>query len=232
MIEEPPILTIARTMRRPDDRQIAAFQGVPTGFVADAMDGSGALSNEIRLVADHTAEPAGAAGPALTVDCGPADILALLAALNYIRPGDVVVNAFGGHQGCAAVGDRVTGMIRNNGAAGLVTDGPARDITGVLATGLPVWCTGTTPASPFSTGPGTVGLPVQIGGRQVETGDMVVADRDGVVIVPFARIDEVIERLAHVRKLEHDLDAEVAKGLKIPPAIEELLASDKVRFTD
>ena len=61
---------------------------------------------------------------------------------------------------------------------------------------------------------------------------MVVADRDGVVVVPFEKIDAVTEMLAKVSELETTLDAELQDGLKIPPAIEELLASDQVKYTE
>ena len=73
---------------------------------------------------------------------------------------------------------------------------------------------------------------MQIGGQEVETGDMVVADRDGVVIVPYERLDAVIANLAKVKTLEAELDAEVAKGLKVPEAIAELLAGDQVEYRD
>jgi regulator of RNase E activity RraA len=232
MIEEPPLLRIKRKPRRPSEAQIAAFQGVPTGFVVDALFGGGALSREIQPVGDGRDLNCVAAGPALTAECGPADILATLAALQFIQPGDVVVAAFAGHQGCAAIGDRLAGMMRNSGAAGFVTDGPARDYTGIVAAGLPLWCTGLTPASPYSKGPGTVGFPIQIGGLEVETGDMIVADRDGVVVVPFERIDEIIAMLERVREQEAELDAKVAEGLRIPPAIAKLLESDQVRYDD
>lgn len=232
MIEEPPLLTIARTMRRPTADQIAAFQDVPSGFVVDALNGGGALSSDIQPIGAGRDLRRIAAGPALTADCGPADILATLAALKFIQPGDVVVAAFAGHQGCAAAGDRVTGMMKNNGAAGFVTDGPMRDYDGVIEVGLPAWCTGLTPASPFANGPGAVGQPIQIGGQEVETGDMIVADRDGVVVVPFEKIDDIIARLEVVRALEADLDGEVDRGLKLPSSISDLLASDKVKYID
>ncbi|NNE24080.1 MAG: RraA family protein [Rhizobiales bacterium] len=232
MIEEPPILTIKNKMRRPSEAQIAAFQGVPTGFVVDALMGGGALSRAIQPVGNGQDIRCIAAGPALTADCGPADILATLASLKFIQPGDMVVAAFAAHQGCAAAGDRVIGMMKNCGAAGFVTDGPVRDYAGVVAAGLPVWCSGLTPASPFSKGPGSVGFPVQIGGQEVETGDMVIADRDGVVIVPFERIDDIIAKLQHVTEIENQLDAEVADGLKVPDAIAALLASDEVEYGD
>lgn len=231
MIEEPPLLTVKRPARRPSAAQIAAFQGAPASFVADAMFGTGALVGITPLGGGRDLSCV-AAGPALTVDCGPGDILALIAALAFVQPGDVVVSAFGGHQGVAAAGDRAMGMLKNNGATGFVTDGPMRDYAGLVAAGLPAWCAGLNPASPVSTGPGRIGLPIQIGGREVETGDMIVADRDGVVVVPYERIDEVIAQLEVVKKLESDLDAEVTAGLRQPGAVAELLQSEKVRYID
>lgn len=232
MIEEPPVLTIKRTMRRPSESQISAFQGLPTGFVVDALFGGGALSSTIQPLGGGRDVRCIAAGPALTADCGPADILATAASLKFIRAGDIVVSAFAAHQGCAAAGDRLIGMMKNCGAAGFVTDGPVRDYDGIVAAGLPVWCRGLTPASPFSNGPGSVGFPVQIGAQTVATGDMIVADRDGVVVVPFERIDEVIAATKHVAELEQALDAEVADGRKIPDSMVALLDSDAVKYED
>lgn len=229
MIEEPPKLTVHCNRRRPSEAQIAAFRGATTGNVCDAMHGRGVMSSAICPLFPGQAQ---VAGPALTADQGPADILATLSALAYIQPGDVLVAATGGHQGCAAAGDRVAGMARNGGAVALVTDGPVRDLDGLEAVGLPVWSTGLNPGSPFTKGPGSVGGPLHCGGQRVETGDIVVADRDGVVVVPFDRIDETIAALAHVRALETALDAEVAEGLSCPPAIHELIDSEETRFVE
>lgn len=231
MIETPPALTVKTPSRRPSAAQIAAFQNVPSCFVADAMYGAGAIVG-VRPLGEGRDLRCVAAGPALTVDCGPGDILALLCALKFIQESDIVVSAFGGHDKVAAAGDRVTGMMRNNGAAGFVTDGPMRDYDGLVAAGLPAWCAGLNPGSPNGTGPGRIGLPIQIGGREVETGDMIVADRDGVVVVPFEEIDRVLAHLATVRKLEAALDAEVEAGLKLPPDIAAFLASDAVKYVD
>ena len=232
MIEAPPNLTIKATMRRPTEAQIAAFQNVPTGFVVDALFGAGALSTSIQPLGAGRDLKCVAAGPALTADCGPADVLASFAALKFIQEGDIVVSAFAGHTGCAAAGDRLIGMMKNCGAAGFVTDGPVRDYDGIIPVGLPVWCCGITPASPHMSGPGTVGFPIQIGNQEVETGDMIVGDRDGVVVVPFERIDEVIGRLGHIVELEQNLDAQVAAGLKVPDWVEEYLKSDKAIVRD
>ena len=101
---------------------------------------------------------------------------------------------------------------------------------GVIKVGLPVWCQGLTPATPHMTGPGRVGFPVQLGGQEVESGDMIVADSDGVVVVPVERIDAVIANLSRIEKLEAALDAEVEAGLKVPGWVDDILASDKTAF--
>lgn len=232
MIEAPPLLTVKKSLRRPTEAQIAAFQGVPTGFVVDAMYGGGALSNTIQPIGGGQHINCVAAGPALTADCGAADVLAVFAALEFTRPGDVVVSSFAAHQGCAAGGDGLMGMLKNCGAAGFVTDGPLRDYAGIVQVGLPVWCTGITPASPHMSGPGSVGFPIQIGAQEVETGDMVVADRDGVVIVPFERLDEIIDNLTRIQAAEQAQDDKVANGMRTPDWVGQLLASDRVTYKD
>jgi regulator of RNase E activity RraA len=232
MLEEPPLLKVKRPAQRPTQAQIDAFQNTPTGFVADAMDGLGAMDFQIQALGAGFGLPYAAAGPALTAYNGPADVLAALAALKFIQPGDILVSSVNGFQGCATVGDRITGMAKNCGAIGFVTDGPMRDFEGVEKVGLPSWCTGLNPNSPFTKGPGTVGFGINIGGRQVETGDMIVADRDGVVVVPFAQIDAVIARLEQVKSLEYALDKEVEEGLKVPQNILDLLDSDQTTYHD
>jgi len=231
MIEDPPLLKIKQTRNRPTDAQIKAFKDVPTGFVVDAMYGRGALSKDIYPVAGLPASES-VSGPALTADNGPADILASLAALHYLQPGDILVAGFDGHQGCAAAGDRLCGMIKNAGGSAFITDGPVRDLDGLKAVGLPLWATGLTPASPFSSGPGVVGFPLQLGGQQIASGDMVIADSDGVVIVPFAEIDAVLQRLSRIKELEDERDQQVAAGLTVPQNVLEILHSKRTLLTD
>lgn len=232
MIEEPPLLTVKdRPAAAPGEAllKLAARLGAhPTSVLCDAMSGRGALSPEIKPLAPGTL-PDGLAAPVLTVDCGPDDILALAGALTEVRPGEALVVATHGWRGSAAFGDRVAGMARNNGCVGLVTDGLVRDRAGLIGVGLPIFCAGLSPNSPFSKGPGRIGLPVLLGGLSVETGDIVVGDRDGAVIVPGARAEEIADKADAVAQLEIALDAEVAEGRKAADPILELMRSDRVR---
>jgi 4-hydroxy-4-methyl-2-oxoglutarate aldolase len=225
MIKDPPLLTIRRNFPRATPEQLAAFAEVQTGYVVDAMEGRGAIDHRIKPLVPM---PAVLVGTALTCHCGPADNLALFAALATARAGDILVASTDGFAGTSVTGDLLMGMARNRGVLGLVTDGLARDLAGILAVGLPVYCAGLTPNSPARNGPGTVGLPVVMAGVAISSGDIVVADNDGVVIVPQRRIKEVIDRLSGIRAAESALEAKVKSGLEIPDFIQSVLASDRV----
>lgn len=229
MIEEPPLLQIKKPTRRPTDAQIAKIASYPTGFLCDAMDGRGALSSDLGWLDVHTL-PTQFCGVALTSDNGPDDLLGLMGTLGIAEPGDVMVASTGGWRGSAVAGDRVTGMMKNSGCVGFVTDGLVRDHEGLVEVGLPIICAGMSPNSPYTKGPAKVGTPVVLGGVQIETGDIISADRTGAVVVPFEQIDTVIASVEKIEGLEAELDAKVADGLTVPDAIKELLASDKVRW--
>jgi len=225
MIKEPPLITMRRNFPRPRPRDVAAFAGVPTGHAVDALSGRGALDCTIKPLAAVTSV---LVGVALTCRTGPADNLAIFAALDAAKPGDIIVAASDASASAAIAGDLLLGMARNRGVAGLVTDGLVRDLVGILAVGVPVYCKGLTPNSGDRNGPGTVGLPVVLGGVQVESGDVVIADADGVVIVPRARIPAVLKTLEDVRAAEAALEAKVKAGLEIPDFIRAILDSDRV----
>lgn len=232
MIEEPPILTIRRNFVRPTLAQIDAFRNVPTGIVCDAMEGKGALDCAIQPIGGGLDIDCRAVGPALVAENGPEEILATMAALHILEPGDIVVSAVHGARNCSASGDQFCGMLNNKGAAGYVTDGQMRDYDGIVEVGMPVWCTGLSPNSPYSNGPARVGFGVVVGGRSVESGDLIVADRDGVVVVPLGEIDRVVERVAHVQKLERELEAKVTNGFHQMPSIEEMIRDGRAVVVD
>lgn len=228
MIEEPPVLTIKSRSNRPEAWQLDRLRGVPSGFVADAMSGRGALSHRIKpLAAPRLAEQV--CGVALTCYAGPSDVLAVLAAITEIESGDVLCVSTDQCSSSAVVGDRVMGMLKNAGAVGLVTDGLVRDLDGIRAVGLSVFCAGVSPNSPCASGPGEVGMAINLSGVPVHSGDIIIGDEDGVVVVPFSRVDEVIVAVERIAELELDLDRQVAEGLCAPEHIVELVNSDRVR---
>lgn len=221
MLDNPPLLTIHRTTRRPDPALVARFSGAQTSHLVDAMDGRGALDWRIKPL-----DPACAsfAGPALTAFAYPADVLALFGALQEAQPGDVIVLANDGFTRTAVIGDLAAGLLRNKGVAAFVTDGLARDRAGCVATGLPLFCQGIVPNSPAMNGPGVVGAPITLGGVPVRPGDVIVGDADGVVVVPQERLEIVLERLARVQAAEARTEALVRGGATMLDGPGRLLA--------
>ena len=234
MIENPPLIQIKKksSRKKPSQEQIDGFKNIPTGFICDALNGYAALDPSIKPLSIPGKKVKQIIGPALTVFSGAADVLGMAIALSEIEPGDIVVNGVSGFQGTAAVGDRIAGMIKNNGGVGLVTDGPMRDLDGIIETGLDCFCTGLNPNSPFNSGPAKIGFPMNIGGTTVSSGDIIVADSDGVTVVPFDKIDEVLKKLDRIIEVESAMDKQVSEGLKISQKALDYLNSHQVVYFD
>ena len=172
-------------------------------------------------------------GTAFPVETGPSDNLAISAGVACAEEGDVIVAASDAFARTAVCGDIVAMLAKNRGCAAIVIDGMARDFVGLEGVGLPVFARGLTPNSCVRSGPGKVGFPIVAGGVRVEAGDFVMGDQDGVVVVPRADLDRVIAAVAEIRVAEAALIARIQKErLTAFPFMDELLASNKVRFVD
>jgi 4-hydroxy-4-methyl-2-oxoglutarate aldolase len=209
MLDDPPLLTLHRGHRRPAAALLERFRGAQTSHLVDAMAGRGALDWRIKPL---DAACAAFVGPALTAFAYPADVVGVLGALGEAQAGDVILVANDGYCGTAVIGDLVVGMMRNKGVAAFVTEGLARDRAGIVATGLPVFCAGVVPTSPANNGPGIVGAPIVCGGVAVRSGDILVGDADGVVVVPQERAEVVLTALDAVRAAEALAVAAVEAG--------------------
>lgn len=227
MLKDPPLLTIRREFARPSRDLIAKLKGAQTGHIIDAMLGRGALDHHVKPVDPQTAH---FVGVALTVETGPSDNLAILAALVVAQPGDVIIAASDGFSSTAVVGDNVSAMAKNKGVVAIVTDGMARDRDGIVGVGLPVFSRGITPNSCVKTGPGKVGLPIVCGGVAVNSGDVVIGDRDGAVIIPQSEVGTIAARLDEILRLETETQAKIRAGMTHPDSIAKLLESDRVVF--
>jgi 4-hydroxy-4-methyl-2-oxoglutarate aldolase len=229
MLKDPPLLTIRRTFPRPDLSLVDKLAGAQTGHVIDAMFGRGGLDHAIKPVDPRQAQFSGVAFP---VETYPDDNLAILAALAFVKPGDVIVVAAEAFTRSACVGDNVAMMAKNAGVRAIVVDGMARDLDGIVGVGLPVFARGITPNSCVKSGPGKVGLPIVAGGVAIAPGDVIVGDGDGVVVIPLASLSAVVGQIDEIRRLEGEIQAKIKAGLVCPDNIRALLASDKVHYVD
>jgi regulator of RNase E activity RraA len=195
---------------RPDRELIAGLGEFETPLVSDLMNRLYTMDEGIRLLTD----PAGKlVGPACTVKVYPGDNLMVHKSLDVAQPGDVVVVDAGGSAMNAVLGDMISMKARHRGIAGFVVDGLLRDLPGILELGeFPVFARGVTPIGPLHRGPGEVNYPIAAGGVVTQPGDIVVADLNGVVIVPREIAADLLERLRAWASAEAGYTEAVAQG--------------------
>lgn len=162
-------------------------------------------------------------GSVYTVRCPPGDNLGVNAAIALAPAGSVLVIATGGTGRTAVVGDVLCGYAVNKGMAGIVTDGFARDLEGILATRLPVFAAGLHPVAPARTGSAELCVPVQIGGVKVLPGDICIADADGVVFLARDLLPDIIAALPAERARETSAAARIAAGGTENPWLAEVM---------
>jgi len=199
---------IVREFTRPDPQVVKNFEGIPTGVISDAMGRNGSMSAEIKPVWPR----AKIVGPALTVRTFPADGLMIHKAVTLAKPGDVLVVNAGGYQDTAVFGDLLGYSCKVHGIAGIVIDGASRDAEGMAAIGFPVFARAVIPMGPFKDSPGSINVPISCGGVAVRPGDIIVADGDGVVVVPKGEAAEVLLKARESTAQEEQLRGRLAKG--------------------
>ena len=164
------------------------FQAVPTTTLADLLGHEQVLDLGIRSLWGPVPR---LAGPAFTVRCPPGDNLMLHAAIYRAEPGSVLVVESGDVE-YALAGGNVCAIAQRRGVAGFVLDGVIRDLGEVREAGFPVFGRGVVPIPGVKKAVLPLNERVRCGGVAVDAGDVVVADEDGVVVVPGARRAEVL----------------------------------------
>jgi 4-hydroxy-4-methyl-2-oxoglutarate aldolase len=177
------------------DGKVDALKRLGAATVHEAMGQRGYVDAAIAPL-DATSR---LAGRAYTVDSKAGDNLLVHHALSQAGPGDVIVVDFKGFTRAAAIGDVMAYAAQERGIAGFVIDGAVRDAAAIVEMGLPVFCRGLCITGPTKSQPGKVNVPILVGGCPVRPGDVIVGDRDGLVVVPAAEVDETV-RLAMARE--------------------------------
>ena len=134
-------------------------------------------------------------------------------ALDIARQGDIIaVDAHGERSMNAILGDLICTKAKHRGIAGFIVDGLVRDMPGIDEIDFPVFARGTTAVGPLHRGPGEINYPICCGGVVVNPGDVIVADNAGIVVIPHAHIDMIVERLSENRENMETYLAAVQRG--------------------
>jgi 4-hydroxy-4-methyl-2-oxoglutarate aldolase len=151
-------------------------------------------------------------GPVYTVQTMPCDNKILHRAYANAKPGDVLIASCSGYYEAGYWGDLMTLGAKTQGLAGLVIDGCVRDADDIDALDFPVFSRGLCIRGTSSIEGGTLNQPIIIGEVMIYPGDIIVGDRDGVVVIPQARIQEVIEKATARELREETIRAQLRQG--------------------
>jgi 4-hydroxy-4-methyl-2-oxoglutarate aldolase len=132
------------------------------------------------------------AGPAVPVRCTPGDNLPIHVGVTVAPPGSVLVVDVGEERELGFWGEVLTTAAQARGIAGLVIDGCVRDVDALAAHGFPVFSSGVALTGATKEMPGSVNREIVAGDVEVEAGDWIVGDVDGVIVVPHADVDAVL----------------------------------------
>jgi 4-hydroxy-4-methyl-2-oxoglutarate aldolase len=167
------------------------------------------------------------AGPAYPVRCPPGDNLMLHAAIYRAEPGTVIV-AEGGDCEYALAGGNVCAVAHQRGVAAFVLDGVIRDLAETRGRGFPVFARGVIPFPGRKDQVGVLNGPVRCGGVEVRPGDIVVADEEGIVVVPAAGAAEVLA-LAQAKAARDEVETLEAWKTTHRARVEQLLREKGIR---
>jgi len=204
---------------------------IPAANIADVMERSCAMNPRIKLVSSP--KNSIMVGPALTVKVRPGDNLSLHAAMNIAQEGDVIVVSNEGDDTRALMGEiMMTYLYNYKKVAGVILDGPIRDIEEIGKWDFHVYATGTTPGGPYKEGPGEVNVPISCGEISVNPGDVIVADPDGIIVIPRNDAEVV---LADAKKIQENDEKKVLAsktGSANREWVTKLLSEKEFEFID
>jgi regulator of RNase E activity RraA len=195
------------------DEIIDRAKNIAASAISDARSGRGAVRGIHLIGGSRTfVDGISVSGPALTVRAWPGDNLALHKALDIASPGDIVVVEVSPDPTAAVMGDLMARYAASRQIGGFIIDGFVRDATDLDRGPLPVFARGTCHVGPSKLGPGELHGTVRIGGVDVNDGDLVIADRDGVTVVPGSDACEGVTAGETVMAKEADVRIAIDKG--------------------
>lgn len=208
------------------------LEELSTGMINDALAVSGINGGIMGIRPARGFEDVKVIGPAVTVLFSPPrpgeQPVTNYHVIRSARPGSVLVidgKGFDGH----FTGDNQAACAREQGLAGIVVYGGARDLAGFREARMPLYCTGSaTRDKPAELKITASNVPIEVGGVTVRAGDIIVADEDGVVVIPENFLDGLIENIEIIKMVENEMEQAI-KGHAPVEKLREIIAKKKPR---
>jgi 4-hydroxy-4-methyl-2-oxoglutarate aldolase len=199
---------IVRRIERPDSQTVKLLGELGVATIHEAQGRTGAMLPYMRPIYPS----ARVSGTAVTVSCHPGDNLMIHAAIEYCKPGDVLVVVTTSQSTDGMFGDLLGTSCQAHGVLGLIIDAGVRDTTELTEMKFPVWAKAISAQGTVKASPGSVNVPVVCAGMLVNPGDVIVGDADGVVVVPRTGAAEVAKASQQRIAKEEKTRALLAKG--------------------
>ena len=219
---------IIKEVKRPSAELLQKFEGLSSALIHEALGKRGALTNDFKPIYPG----AKFFGCALTVKGYPGDNLMAHKAISIAHPGDVLIIVVNGFTEAGGWGEITTEASLKMGIHGLVTDGAVRDTVEIAQLGFPVFSRAISIKGTTKRQAGLINHPILIGGVQVEPGDIVIGDPDGVVVVPLNEAEEVLHKAHEKIAFEKKVIEKIHEGkltidiLELRPVLKELGLED------
>ncbi|QOY34243.1 RraA family protein [Anaerobacillus isosaccharinicus] len=194
--------------KRASKELIDQYRTFVTPHISDNMNRLNSVDSSIRPIHTHGT----LVGSAFTVKTRPGDNLLVHKAIDMAEPGDVIVVDAGGDITNAIMGEIMVRIAQKNGIAGFVINGAIRDSKEIREMNYPMYAKAVNHRGPYKDGPGEINVPIQLAGVVVNPGDIVVADMDGIVIVPLEDAAEIEERVYATMEMEKKMMVDIEEG--------------------